>query len=384
MFVTNVFRLLFLLLNSGIFLEIDSSSCNVFDKKDFDRNSELKFVHVLFRHGDRSPIIQAPGDLYDQSKWPDGLGQLTNLGKQQQFNLGKWLRSRYNGFLSPSYKFDEIYIQSSDVDRTLMSAQANLAGLYAPRGRQIWNPLLLWQPIPVHTQPQETDYLIAGEVPLTCTSYQKALEAHQESPEYLAELQEKKPFFDYISYHLNATVIENYMTLLLLWDGWVCNTAHNLRIPSWAKPLFLNNEAYYKAALKYYYLTTETPYLAKYFGGFLLKDILDRLSSKVGKTLDPDRKFWIYSSHDSKVFGFLNSLGVSDNKFAGYTATVIVELRSYKDENYVQIIYKNLNETPYVINIPGCGYACPLEKMYEIYATIIPKQPFDVECQIDE
>ncbi|KAG4079489.1 hypothetical protein HA402_005186 [Bradysia odoriphaga] len=328
--------------------------------------------------------MEVPGDLYGPSQWPDGWGQLTNLGKQQQFKLGKWFRSRYNGFLSSSYKSDEIYVQSSDVDRTLMSAQANLAGLYAPTGSQIWNPFLLWQPIPVHTQPVETDYLIAGEVPSSCKSYHKALELHQESPEYLAELQKAKPFFDYISSHLNETVDENYMTLLLLWDGWVCNTAHNLRIPRWAKLLFRNNEAYYKAALKFYYLPNETPYLAKYFSGFLLKDILDRLSSKVGKTLDPDRKFWIYSSHDSKVFGFLNSLGVSDNKFAGYTATVIVELRSYKGENYVQIIYKNLNETPYVINIPGCGYACPLEKMYEIYDNILPKQPFDVECEIDE
>lgn len=37
------------------------------------------------------------------------------------------------------------------MDRTLMSAMTNLAALFPPEGISIWNPRLLWQPIPVHT-----------------------------------------------------------------------------------------------------------------------------------------------------------------------------------------------------------------------------------------
>ena len=51
----------------------------------------------------------------------------------------------------------QIYVRSTDVDRTLMSAYSNLAGLYPPQGQQKWNPNIDWQPIPVHTRPAEED-----------------------------------------------------------------------------------------------------------------------------------------------------------------------------------------------------------------------------------
>ena len=124
---------------------------------------DLRLVHLLFRHGDRTPISPYPKDPYrNVSNWPVGFGQLTSKGKMQHYELGKWIRNRYKQFLSQDYRENEILVRSTDVDRTLMSAQATLAGLYPPEGYLEWNTNLTWQPIPVHTVPKHEDALLSS------------------------------------------------------------------------------------------------------------------------------------------------------------------------------------------------------------------------------
>lgn len=59
-----------------------------------------------------------------------------------------------------------------------------------------------------------------------------------------------------------------------------------------------------------------------------------------------------------------------------------MELRYYQNDYYIQLYYKNSAKTPEPINIPQCGSACPLSKMYQLYAEILPKKDFDTECNI--
>ncbi|VEN39541.1 unnamed protein product [Callosobruchus maculatus] len=91
----------------------------------------LKSVVVLFRHGDKAPTTSFPNDPYFDSKyWPMGFGELLDKGKLRHFRLGQWLRSTYADFLPAKYNRSDVHVFSSDVDRALMSAQCNLAGLY--------------------------------------------------------------------------------------------------------------------------------------------------------------------------------------------------------------------------------------------------------------
>uniref|UniRef100_A0A3B5MHQ8 Lysosomal acid phosphatase n=1 Tax=Xiphophorus couchianus TaxID=32473 RepID=A0A3B5MHQ8_9TELE len=92
---------------------------------------------LLYRHGDRSPVRAFPTDPYQENFW--------------------WFQMSGLCFLNESYIRHEILVRSTDVDRTLMSAEANLAGLYPPEGQQIFQPSLKWQPIPVHTVPENEE-----------------------------------------------------------------------------------------------------------------------------------------------------------------------------------------------------------------------------------
>lgn len=73
----------------------------------------------------------------------------------REFTLGKKLREWYDNFLGERYRVQDVYAQSTNVDRTKMSLQLVLAGLYPPTKGQIWNPNLLWMPIPTHYVPDE-------------------------------------------------------------------------------------------------------------------------------------------------------------------------------------------------------------------------------------
>lgn len=66
-----------------------------------------------------------------------------------------------------------------------------------------------------------------------------------------------------------------------------------------------------------------------------------------------------------------------------YAACILIELRSTKDGPHIELFYKESSHTDEAIplDIPHCGYSCPLKKLYTIYKAILPSDDFDVACQ---
>lgn len=59
--------------------EINENSTTAKTATKFE-DSELIFAHILFRHGDRNPIMPFPTDPWkNESFWPRGYGSLTNV-----------------------------------------------------------------------------------------------------------------------------------------------------------------------------------------------------------------------------------------------------------------------------------------------------------------
>ena len=91
-------------------------------------SSSLVQVISVYRHGAREPIY----DYYNSNTFSDK-GQLTSVGMRQHYNLGKELRSIYIDklkFLSPNYSAKELFVRSTFVNRTVVSAISQLSGFY--------------------------------------------------------------------------------------------------------------------------------------------------------------------------------------------------------------------------------------------------------------
>ena len=99
---------------------------------DMKDSPKLLFVFEHFRHGAREPYIKI-----DPITWIDFIGvqwksqgELNSIGLRAQYLLGAATRNRYNDFLSKTFDPNEILIISTDVNRTIVSAMANLQGIY--------------------------------------------------------------------------------------------------------------------------------------------------------------------------------------------------------------------------------------------------------------
>jgi len=90
----------------------------------------MAFVFEVVRHGARAPIEDR-----DLDRFPVGEGILTPEGMRQRYLLGRRNRERYveaYNLISDVYTPGEVYMQSTNVNRTMQSGYSELMGLYPP------------------------------------------------------------------------------------------------------------------------------------------------------------------------------------------------------------------------------------------------------------
>lgn len=109
------------------------------------------------------------------------------------------------GKLKKKEKQSEIMNSTNPFDgRTLMSVQHNLAGMFPPQDAQIWNDTLLWQAIPVHTIPEELDYVLAMKTP--CPRYQQAFEEYEQSDEVKSMMKSNRSLIQYLEQYVGMEI----------------------------------------------------------------------------------------------------------------------------------------------------------------------------------
>ncbi|ERL95253.1 lysosomal acid phosphatase isoform X2 [Dendroctonus ponderosae] len=359
----------------------------------YKEEDDLKAVIVLYRHGDRSPLSSWPNDVYftNTSLWPDGYGQLNNMGKQRHYQLGKWFRERYDGFLPRKYNYHDIYVRSTDVDRTLMSAASNLAGLYPPEGDQIWNENLLWQPIPIHTVPQSDDAIVATP---SCAKHRQLVDELLSSEPFKQLNAELEEFFRDISEATGAS-INDITSLDEMYSTIRIYKEFDLALPEWTDIYW---EQIASLAALNFQLYTYTTELARLRVGPFFDYLINHLQAVSSRAVEPDQhvkgprqrlveltdssavKFLVFSAHDTTVADRLNAMGVYNDAVPEFSSTVIWELREGGNGNYVNVFFKNTTNFER-LTLPGCELNCPLEDFIRTLEPITTSlQEWTQEC----
>ncbi|UJR35430.1 hypothetical protein I4U23_028187 [Adineta vaga] len=327
--------------------------------------------HILYRHGDRTPVTTFPLDPVKSSDWPNGYGQLTIAGIEQQHRLGAYLRTRYGSLLNTTYTASEIVVRSTDVDRTLMSAQSNLVGLFPIANITVDKVPI--QPIPIHTVTINLDFLLGQN---DCPRYDQIEEEIDESDDVKKLNQYYQPFFEQLQQWTGLTNITVYNA----WD--VADTIFVEHIynkaPAWANDAVRKNLSDVND-LAFHYLFANND-SRRIRGGPLIQDIWLNMNNSVhGSSF---RKVKMYSAHDTTVSAVLSFLGINYPHQPQYASALFVDLYQQDTSYFVKVEYLNVTDSntsfPYILD--GCPSAnCPFDKFTDIYKVRFPSTP-DVEC----
>ncbi|XP_046602438.1 venom acid phosphatase Acph-1-like isoform X4 [Neodiprion lecontei] len=331
---------------------------------------ELKMIQVMFRHGDRAPTTAVkeiyPLDPYANETWyPEGWGGLTNVGKRRAYELGLFLRSRYGDWLGNEYLNQTSQFRSSNVDRVIMSAQLLAAGLYPPHKIQRWDPMLNWQPIPVHLISDSKNILYS--LKFTCPKHVGTKVGQQEANEIYEQL--------YAEMGEHVKLPE--WTEEIFPNGKLRDVAgYDYVIQSYNKSMIqLNGGSYVQNAILPG--VSAALIVTRVFSGQWIREWLENVDNYLnGSSLSGNQIGYFYGGHEYNLASILAALGVFKPHVPYYSSAVIFELSKIDDEHFVKVLYRNRGNLM-KIHLPDCqSFHCPLDTFRELYSDVILDDPY--------
>ncbi|KAB7501353.1 Testicular acid phosphatase-like protein [Armadillidium nasatum] len=301
--------------------------------------------------------------------------QLTKIGKNMTYQLGLFLRDRYDGFIKNVFDTEEIQVISTDYDRTLMSAECVMAAFYRPDDETKFRKDLEWVPTPIHTAPEGDDVLL--NVDAACPRISSEVSKLDQIPEIQDFNEKNEELYKFVSEQAGFNETSS-LSALITFDAIYIERLYNLTIPKWAVKTY--NEMNIVSNF-FFELLSYTDELKRLRGGPLLKMITENMTNKSRGEL-PKRKMNVYSAHDSTVSIILNSMGVYNSIRPPYSSTVMIELHQIGKDYFVKIYYQNdtnLVNSPHELTIPGCSFECPLQDWTELLNDVIPND-WEKEC----
>nr|AAN08587.1 putative esophageal gland cell secretory protein 21 [Meloidogyne incognita] len=382
--------------------------------------SELVLVQALWRHGDRSPTKTFKTDKYQEKDWPQGWGQLTPTGMAQHVELGRRLRQRYIEelkFVGPRYNSHEIYVRSTDWNRTLTSAISNFIGFYGPGnddeypkdlGANKWPGWFF--PIAIHSLPGNEDFMAPGES--ECKRFEQIKERITLTEEYNSTLIKYKWLLDFLSEKTGQNV--DPFDMWMINDAFYIEKLKGKKLVDWAEgnQTLLDTIAELDNLQERWMVGLDLKPLGdanfreelpKILGGPILWKFITNMQEKLAcskrmnsvKEIDREiegrkspmgtplckwmnkMRYFAYSAHDSTIIAIFAALGLNktnydEDGYPKYSTCVTFEL--WREKNTGQFDVKvflwrpNTNETSpkeITTDIEGCQSNSTLEQFVE-------------------
>ncbi|GAM17578.1 hypothetical protein SAMD00019534_007530 [Acytostelium subglobosum LB1] len=375
----------------------------------------LKMVQVITRHGRRTPeTTRFPLALWmcnstdnlivdrDETRPECSLGQLTVFGTRDLINLGANYRKLLIdgiGYLSKDYKPGEVYVRSSDRERTISSARSLMHGLYGGSFADAQEHMLQ-AATSFYIRPEAVENIYPRR---SCPKYLFLYQLLRKHPAVLEEQKQSglaefttklQGIFDKSKGSDSPLYISSWRSYAGLVNSFDCFRNHGLPLPDGFTDQIINRM--YLEASKEYKQLALFPELSRLGIGRFIGDLSTQLTSKVNNdTATSDLKFAHYSAHDTTLGALLVAYDMyTDNKHPE-TASSLEFLLFEKDkqqkqqqlqqqqQHFVKVVYNQQ-----VLHIGKCKEfevdgMCPWDKFMEISKKNTPVN-FKEECAISD
>ncbi|EDQ92412.1 uncharacterized protein MONBRDRAFT_30813 [Monosiga brevicollis MX1] len=319
---------------------------------DQGRTLRLRQLQVFFRHGARTPIHSVPGNQNPSASWdadmcqslpdlertlritdangaprptnlanekqklsmlPGGchLGCLTKTGRQDVFELGRRLRTRYMeeiAFLPTDYNSEQVTVRSTNIERTIESARMVVSGLFGTIGEDRATIARLRHPMVARAYHARND---------------------QTQSEFTAQMARL------------LRVGEEEIHYVGLRDNFVARLAHNKSIPPGITRTMMRRIEGYAVRDVVALFQDRPEETLRLTCGLVIKDILNNMQHMQEHPLQSP-PLRLYSAHDTTLMPLLLAFGAFDGHWPPYAADITLEL--FEDQHqhgdyYVRALY---------------------------------------------
>lgn len=344
---------------AGLFAE---SFCKVKKVK------KVKMVIDVIRHGARAPLFEC--EHFKDLKW-DLKEELTPVGERQLCLLGMLRRQQYIGtgkLLPAAYDPSLIYVRSTPINRTLMSAQAYLTCFY-PDGLKTLNTAQMshthdWLKPPIKFEIDKKiiddlgNHAMPYDVPAipvqTVNKSTEGLLSYNDCPLVARKLSEYFQSKEYKNLSMNATVWKEFRKIFknikddyyttginayLLADLLICADTEN-RAPKKVTPEMIQGFKEYFSEAQIAAIKDDK------MNRIMMHDFVGEVLNRMGKADDPKNKlrYALYSGHDITLNVILIGLKKLNSTIKvpqaiPFASNILFELSEENSKKIVKILF---------------------------------------------